>query len=61
MAHGPVTIEIPSAKDLEAVRERRFQLKDILNTNSLTPEARRQFEAAYQETGRILFDAADHK
>ena len=48
----------PSAKDLEAIRERRLIVKDILNTNLLSPEARKEYEALYAETGRILEEAA---
>ena len=50
----------PRAKagDLEAVRERRYVLKDILNTNLLSPEARKEFEREYEETGKQLAEAA---
>ncbi|MFI5269174.1 MAG: hypothetical protein ACHQ7M_17505 [Chloroflexota bacterium] len=54
-------LRLPSAKDLEAVRERRLVLKDILNTNLLSPEARRQYDAAYAESGRILSEAVAQK
>lgn len=43
-----------SEVDVETVRERRLVLKDILNSNLLSPEARKQFEKEYAETGEIL-------
>ena len=51
-------LEQPKAKDIEAVRERRLVVKDILNTNLLSPEARKEYEELYAETGRILEEAA---
>jgi hypothetical protein len=45
------------ADELEEIRERRYVLKDILNTNLLAPEARKHFEREYEETGRILAQA----
>lgn len=51
-------LKAPSAKDLEAVRERRGEVKDILNTNLLSPEARTAYEQLYAETGEILERAA---
>jgi hypothetical protein len=44
--------------DLDEVRERRYVLKDILNTNLLSPEARKVFEKEYAETGSLLEQAA---
>lgn len=35
-------------------QERRYLLKDILNTNLLSPEARKQFEREYAEIGAKL-------
>ncbi len=46
--------KLPSAKDLEAVRARRLEVKDILNTNLLSVEARKGYEQLYAETGAIL-------
>lgn len=48
----------PPAKDLEAVRARRLEVKDILNTSLLGPEARKAYEQLYAETGEILERAA---
>jgi hypothetical protein len=44
--------------DLDEVRNRRYVLKDILNTNLLSPEARKRFESEYAETGSVLEQAA---
>lgn len=43
--------------DLEAVRERRYVVKDILNTNLLSLEARKQYEAEYAESSRVLAES----
>jgi len=48
----------PAAKDLEAVRNRRTEVADILNTNLLAPEARKAYEKLYGELGEILEKAA---
>ncbi len=45
-------LEIP--KGLEALRERRYEVKDILNTNLLSKEARAAYEAHYDEIGKQL-------
>jgi len=47
----------PAVKDLEAVRVRRLEVKDILNTNLLSPEARKSYEELYAELGAILLKA----
>jgi hypothetical protein len=44
----------PDAKNLDAVRERRMEIKDILNGNLLSAEARKAYEELYAETGEIL-------
>ena len=48
----------PAAKDLEAVRNRRTEVADILNTNLLAPEARKAYEKLYGELGEILEKAS---
>ncbi len=45
-------------KDIESIRERRYVVKDILNTFMLTPEARAAYEQLYGETGKALERAA---
>ena len=45
-------------EDLDAIRERRYVLKDILNTNLLSPDARKQFEQEYEVIGKQLAEAA---
>jgi hypothetical protein len=50
-------LRVPKAADLEAVRFRRYQVKDILNTNLLGKEARVAYERLYAELGKILTDA----
>jgi len=51
-------LSAPSAKDLLAVAARRYEVKDILNTNLLTLEARKAYEELYAELGAILEKAA---
>ena len=41
-------------EDLESIRERRYVVKDILNTALLSPEARTAYEQLYAKTGRAL-------
>jgi hypothetical protein len=50
-------LQPPSAKDLAAVRERRYQVKDVLNTNLLGKEAREQYEKLYEDLGAALLKA----
>lgn len=45
-------------KDIDAIRERRYVVKDVLNTNLLTKEARAAYEQLYGETGKALERAA---
>lgn len=45
-------------KDVESIRERRYVVKDVLNTNLLTKEARAAYEQLYVETGKALERAA---
>lgn len=52
-------LKVPSAKDLDAVRDRRYEVKDILNTNLLGKEARSAYEKLYAELGRILEEAVN--
>ncbi len=49
-------LELP--KGLDAMRERRYEVKDILNTNLLSKEARVAYEAHYDELGKQLEKAA---
>jgi hypothetical protein len=51
-------LRLPAVKDLDAVRERRYQVKDILNTNLLGKEARQSYERLYADLGDILERAA---
>ncbi len=51
-------LKLPDAKDLDAIRERRRQIAEILNTNLLSKEGREAYEASYAETGAILEKAA---
>ena len=48
----------PSAKDIDAVRNRRTEVADILNTNLLAPESRKAYEKLYADLGEILEKAA---
>jgi hypothetical protein len=41
-------------KDLDAVRDRRYEVKDILNTNLLAPDSRQAYERLYDELGKLL-------
>ncbi len=41
-------------KDLDAIRERRYEVKDILNTNLLAPYTRQAYERLYDELGKLL-------
>ncbi len=45
-------------KDIESIRDRRYVVKDVLNTNLLTKEARTAYEQLYSETGKALERAA---
>ena len=45
-------------KDVDAIRERRLEVKDILNTFLLSKEARAAYEQLYSETGKALERAA---
>ncbi len=44
--------------NLAAIRERRYVVKDILNTTLLAKEARAAYEQLYAETGKALERAA---
>jgi hypothetical protein len=50
---GQAPLLAPAAP-LTPEQERRYVLKDILNTNLLSPEARKQFEQEYAEIGAKL-------
>jgi len=58
VAEAKEVLAPPPAKDLEAVRSRRYEVKDILNTNLLSLEARKEYEDLYAELGDILEKAA---
>lgn len=49
---------IPNPKDVSWLAERRYAVKDILNTNLLAPESRAAYEQHYAELGRLLEAAA---
>jgi hypothetical protein len=51
-------LRVPKVSDLAAVRERRYEVKDVLNTNLLGKEARTAYEKLYAELGQILTEAA---
>jgi len=57
-AEAQEILTAPPAKDLDAVRNRRTEVADILNTNLLAPEARKGYEQLYDELGAILEKAA---
>ncbi len=55
-AEAEEILQLP--KNLAAARERRYEVKDILNTNLLSPEARVAYEKHYAEIGDVLEKAA---
>lgn len=48
----------PQSKDPEVLRARRLEVKDILNSTLLGPEARKGYEGLYAALGDMLVERA---